>query len=275
MIRAESVSYRVGSKLLVRDVGFSIGRGEVVAIVGANGAGKTTLLRLISGEIRPSTGRIWFDDMDLSAMSPGALARRRAVLAQSTTLGFGFSVAEVVLLGRTPHRSGRAEDEAVAEAAMAAAGVEHLARRSFPTLSGGEQQRVHFARTLAQLWTTPHDSSGKLLLLDEPTASLDLVHRQSVLDLARQCALAGASVLAVLHDLNLASQYADTILVLCRGRQCAYGTPEAVLTREVIRDTFEVDVLVGPHPCAPCPLILTVPTFNGSNPLHYQSEHDA
>ena len=259
MIHVDDVSYQVGQAQLLQRVSFTAEAGQVVAIVGANGAGKTTLLRLVSGELSPSGGRILFHDRDLSTMPSAALARKRAVLSQSHTLGFSFTVTEVIMLGRTPYFRDRLANEAVTLEAMAAASVDHLSQRHYPTLSGGERQRVHFARILAQLWEAPGQCQGKLLLLDEPTANLDLAHRQSVLGMARRCAETGATVLAVLHDLNLAAQYADAILVLCRGRQCAFGTPKQVLTREVIRATFGLDVVIGSHPCAPCPLVLSVP----------------
>ncbi len=263
MMHLHDATYRIGPNTLVDGVTLALRPGEVLAVVGANGAGKTTLLRLLSGELRPSSGAVCLDGRPLGAFAPEHLARRRAVLPQHSTLGFGFSVQEVVLLGRTPHRTPPARDLEIAAGAMQAAGVAHLAARRYPTLSGGEQQRVHLARALAQIW----EASGpgaRYLLLDEPTASLDLAHQHAVLGVARRCAAAGVGVLAVLHDLNLAAQHADRIAVLRRGRLLAEGPPEAVLTPEIIRRAFDISVLVTRHPCATCPLVVPIPDARGA-----------
>ena len=261
MIELRHVSYRVGQKALVDGVDLRLRPGEVLAIVGANGAGKTTLLRLASGEIAPTGGAVHLDRRPLPSFDAERLGRRRAVLPQQSTLAFGFSALEVVLLGRTPHRSTRACSLDVARGAMRAAGVFHLAARRYPTLSGGEQQRVHLARALAQIWEAPEGGEGgaRYLLLDEPTASLDLAHQHATLRTARRCAEAGVGVLAVLHDLNLAAQHADRIAVLHRGRLVAVGPPPDVLTSDVIGLAFDVAVLVTEHPCAACPLVVPVP----------------
>ena len=258
MFELQNATYRIGAKTLVDGVSLCLRPGEVLAVIGANGAGKTTLLRLLSGELRPTEGAVWLDGRALASSDAEMLARRRAVLPQQSTLTFGFTAMEVVLLGRTPHRTRHVHDLDVARRAMQAAGVTHLAERSYPTLSGGEQQRVHLARALAQIWDAPEDGH-RYLLLDEPTASLDLAHQHGVLRTARRCARAGVGVLAVLHDLNLAAQHADRIAVLCRGRLLAEGPPEAVLTPEIIRRAFDISVFVTEHPCAACLLIVPVP----------------
>ena len=149
MLKLQNVSYRVGAKTLVDGVSLCLRPGEVLAVIGANGAGKTTLLRLLSSELCPTAGAVWLDGRVMTPIDAETLARRRAVLPQQSTLTFGFTALEVVLLGRTPHRTRHAHDLDVARQAMQAAGVTHLAERSYPTLSGGEQQRVHLARALA------------------------------------------------------------------------------------------------------------------------------
>jgi iron complex transport system ATP-binding protein len=146
--------------------------------------------------------------------------------------------------------------------ALAQAGVGHLAGRRYPTLSGGEQQRVHLARTLAQL-DTPHADASRYLLLDEPTASLDLAHQHTVLGTARALADAGTGVLVVLHDLNLAAQYADRLAVLRRGQLLADGPPADVLDPALVHAAFDVAVTVLPHPCFTCPLVVALPTVAG------------
>ncbi len=266
MIELHDVSYRVGGRSLVSDMQLHVRAGEVVAVVGANGAGKTTLLRLLSGELRPSSGTITLDGRALAAYAPDALARRRAVLAQQSSLAFGFSSLEVVLLGRTPHHTSLAENIEIALDAMAMAGVQHLAHQPYPTLSGGEQQRVHLARALAQIGNRASGDGAATpgyLLLDEPTASLDLVHQHGVLGRARELAGAGVGVLAVLHDLNLAAQYADRIVALRQGELVAEGTPRALLSPDLIRATFGVAALVTDHPCLACPLVVTLSDAHG------------
>ncbi|MEL7362134.1 MAG: heme ABC transporter ATP-binding protein [Bacteroidota bacterium] len=268
MLALDTVRYAVGTNTLVVDVSLAVAPGEVVAVVGANGAGKTTLLRMASGDLTPSAGTVRLDDRALAAYEPDALARQRAVLPQHAALTFGFTAREVVLLGRTPHAAGQAMDDEVAAQALHLAGVTHLAERAYPTLSGGERQRVHFARTLAQLWEAPAAGS-RVLLLDEPTASLDPAHQHAVLGVSKQCADAGVGVLAVLHDLNLAAYYADRIAVLRQGRLVALGPPAAVLTPGTIRHAFGLDALVQTHPTADCPLVIADPTTrHGASPIH-------
>ena len=250
MLEAHSVSYRVGQAVLVDGVSLTLARGEVLALVGPNGAGKSTLLRLLAGDLSPGGGEVALDGRPLSAYRPGELARLRAVMPQQTVLQFAFTALEVVLMGRNPHLRGREADRdlAIAEAAMAGTDCLHLADRSYPTLSIGEQQRVTLARVLAQ--ETP------VLLLDEPTASLDIRHQELVLQVARERATGGAAVLAVLHDLNLAAAYADRVAVLSRGRLAACGAPWDVLTEGLLSEVFEHPVAVMRHPLRDCPLVM-------------------
>ncbi|MEM1125017.1 MAG: heme ABC transporter ATP-binding protein [Bacteroidota bacterium] len=281
MLVADHVSVRLGRSTLLDDVSVHLAPGEVLAVVGANGAGKTTLMRLLSGEQTPTEGTVRLGETPLDQFSADDLARCRGVLPQHASLAFGFTVEEVVLLGRTPHRTRATEDDEIARAALHAAGVHHLLGRSYPTLSGGEQQRVHLARTLAQIWEAPSPPSPRYLLLDEPTASLDLAHQHAVLRTARRCAQADVGVLAVLHDLNLAAQYAHRIAVLKHGQLVAEGPPATVLTPEVIQHAFDVAVLITDHPRADCPLVVPVPedTPSGawsaslSSPLSNESTH--
>ena len=260
MLALDSVTVRAGQATLLDALSLHVEPGEVVAVVGPNGAGKTTALRLLAGETTPASGQVTLDGRPLSD-APG-LALRRAVLPQESALAFGFTALDVVLLGRTPHRATRRDDLAAAGRAMAQAGVDHLADRRYPTLSGGERQRVHLARTLAQIDTPATGDgapAGRYLLLDEPTSALDMGHQHAVLATARRQAAEGVGVLAVLHDLNLAAQYADRIAVLAAGRLVAVGRPEAVLTPTVVRCAFGITVMVTAHPCAACPLVVPVP----------------
>lgn len=241
---AEKISYSVGDAQLLRDVSLSVKAGRVHAILGPNGAGKSTLLRLLARELRPTQGRIRLHDQPLEDWDIRALARQRAVLSQSEQLRFGFSAAQVVALGRLPCRQHPPLREAeIVDAALAETDTQHLRHRIYPTLSGGERQRVQLARALAQVWE-PAGSAPQFLLLDEPTASLDLRHQHSALRVARKFAAQGMGVAAVLHDPNLALQYADDLSLLCCGELVAQGAPQDVLTIDNLRLYYGVEAVV-------------------------------
>ncbi|MEM1118508.1 MAG: heme ABC transporter ATP-binding protein [Bacteroidota bacterium] len=259
MLALDQATVRIGSATLLDGLSLGIASGEVVAVVGPNGAGKTTALRLLAGEAAPTSGAVTLDGRPLAETAADAVARRRSVLPQQSALAFGFTALDVVRLGRTPHRTTRRDDLAAATRAMERAGVAPLADRRYPTLSGGERQRVHLARALAQIDPeagAPAD--GRYLLLDEPTSALDLAHQHAVLQVARAEAARGAGVLAVLHDLNLAAQYADRIAVLAAGARVALGPPAAVLTPAVVQRAFGISVVVTQNPCAACPLVVPI-----------------
>jgi len=251
-LAARAVSYRVGALTIVENVSLDLRAGEVLAVVGPNGAGKSTLLRLLAGDLRPSAGEIVLNGAPLASYSARQLALRRAVLPQQTTLQFAFTAMEVVLMGRSPHsRGGYADsprDREIACEAMRRTDTLHLADLPFQTLSGGEQQRVTLARVLAQ--------EARLLLLDEPTNALDIHHQELVMRIAHEEAAAGAAVLAVLHDLNLAAAHADRIAVMHRGALVACGVPDVVLTAELLSEVFAHPLRVTAHPFGRGPLIL-------------------
>ncbi|MCA0268678.1 MAG: heme ABC transporter ATP-binding protein [Bacteroidetes bacterium] len=257
MLSLSNVTVSLGEATLLDDVTLDVASGTVTAIVGPNGAGKSTLLSVLSGERTPSIGTVRLHGVDLRTVAPTTLARQRAVLPQEALLAFGFTGREVALLGRTPHATSRAEDERAALRALDAADVAHLAERRYPTCSGGEKQRLHLARVLAQL----DSDEAAALLLDEPTSALDLAHQHRVLAAARRLATErGLAVVTVLHDLNLAAQYADRLAVLDRGRLVAEGTPAEVIRPETVRAVFGLDALVLDHPTLGCPLVVAVPS---------------
>lgn len=262
MLRAEAIDAGFGAVDILRGVSLTVAPGEVVAILGPNGAGKSTLLSALSGALTARRGTVSLDGRALGAWPQVALARRRAVLAQQSMLGFPFRALDVVLLGRSPWAGtvSRARDLAVATACLAEAAVTHLADRVYTTLSGGERQRVQLARVLAQIdyAAAPDGGDSRYLLLDEPTASLDPAHQHATLETARRAAMRGMGVLAVLHDLNLAAMHADRIVVLRDGRIVASGTPADVLTETVIASAFELPVRVARHPTRGCPLVVAV-----------------
>jgi iron complex transport system ATP-binding protein len=237
-----------GWRGIVAGVSLTARPGELLALVGPNGAGKSTIMRLLAGEIVPDHGAARLDGVALAEHGLRRLARRRAVLPQATRLVFPFRAREVVRLGRAG--LGRdPERELATDSALASVGVGGLADRLFPTLSGGEQARIHFARALAQLAPAPGDGGGdRYLLLDEPTASLDLAQQHRLLAIARGLAATGIGVVAVLHDLNLAARYADRLAVVACGRLRRIGPPRAVLTPALLAEQFGADCLVLPHP---------------------------
>jgi len=224
--------------------------GELVAICGPNGAGKSTLLSLLCGERRPDGGEVLLDGRPVLALPSAQRARRIGVLPQASSLAFAFRVDEVVALGRLAAPG--PDDDAIVRRAMEEAGVLHLAARTYPTLSGGEKQRVHLARVLAQL----ADADGAHLLLDEPTASLDPAQQHAVLRVARKRARAGFAVVAVLHDLGLAARHADRIVLLRAGRVLAEGTPWEVLEPSLLRRCYGIETTILAHPSDGTPLVV-------------------
>ncbi|MEF2280263.1 heme ABC transporter ATP-binding protein [Deinococcus sp. YIM 134068] len=253
LVRVDDLSYRVAGRELLSRVGLSLAGGELLAVLGRNGAGKSTLLRHLTGELGRRGVQLF--GQPLGALGAGEAARRRAVLPQHTPVSFAYEVLDVVLLGRIPHGRGEtAHDREIAAACLAQVGLRGYETRNIQTLSGGEAQRVHLARTLAQLHGV---TGGRVLLLDEPTASLDLAHQHATLRLARELCADGVGVLAILHDLNLAAQYADRVLILSDGAVIACGPPHEALTHETIRAAYGHEVLVTRHPCLDCPLIVS------------------
>lgn len=253
---ASGLCFRWGERRLLRELDLTVSAGECLAIVGPNGAGKTTLFRLLSGEWRPQAGRVRFNGVDLARWPLASLARVRAVLPQSSTLQFGFSVQDVVAMGRMPHATGQRVDRHIVEEVMALCDVHGLATRPYPQLSGGERQRVQLARVLAQVWQ-PVPEGERLLLLDEPTSALDLSHQIELMRVVRQACAAGIAVLVILHDLNLAARFADRILMLKAGGGVATGTPAQVLQPALIEQVFNIRTQVIAHPLYGCPLVVS------------------
>ncbi|HZM00116.1 MAG TPA: heme ABC transporter ATP-binding protein, partial [Planctomycetota bacterium] len=238
-----------GGATLVDGVSLAIQPGELVALLGPNGAGKTSLLRALSGELPRAAGEILLEDRPLAGWAPRERAARIGVLPQSSRLAFPFTALEVALLGRTPHVARResARDTEIARLALQRAGAGRLAPRDYLALSGGERQCVHLARVLAQVWDAP-PHGARYLLLDEPTASLDLRLQHALLALARQLAGQGFGLLVALHDLNLAAQYATRAALLCGGRLLAQGPPRQVLSAERVGRVWGVAATAGADP---------------------------
>jgi iron complex transport system ATP-binding protein len=249
LLEASAVTVRIAGRALLDGVSLALGAGETVALAGPNGAGKSTLLRTLSGELRPSAGSLALKGRPLASYGPRALAQHRAVLAQSIAIAFPFSVAEIVRMGAGDARGRRVE--ALIELALAELEIEHLRERAVTTLSGGEQQRAQLARVLVQLSCGEAAHGPGVLLLDEPTASLDLRHQLDVIEAAQRRAARGSAVLAVLHDLNLAARLASRVVVLDRGRIARDGPPPETITDAALAAVFGVADAVGRVPAAP------------------------
>lgn len=252
------LGYLASGRALVADASLALPAGRLTVLAGPNGAGKSTLLKLLSGELAPAAGEVRLGGEPLSALPGWRLACRRAVMAQQTRLAFPFTVYEVARLGvdgvgRALTRSAR---EALIGQGLEAAGVLELAARAYQSLSGGEQQRVQFARALCQLDAGASLGESQALFLDEPVANLDLSHQLALLDRAKALAGRGVAVLAVLHDLNLATAYADTLVVMDAGRIVARGAPGDVLDDLLLKSVFGVDLAFGRLPPQGLPFLL-------------------
>ena len=254
VVAAKAVSVRAGQAVLLAGVDFAVTAGERVAIVGPNGAGKSTLLRTLSGELKPHAGRVLMKGRAVADYTPQTLARHRAVLSQSVGVAFPFTVDEIVRMGAN-NAHGRAVDAIVA-AALAEVDLAHARERVITTMSGGEQHRAHLARVLAQLACGEAQHGPGLLLLDEPTASLDLRHQIDFIAIAGRRAARGTAVVAILHDLNLAAAFADRIVVLNHGRVAADGSIDATLTADMLAGVFGVHLAMDEPTAAGLPFVL-------------------
>lgn len=254
ILEAREISVRAGGKLLLDRISLSLKGGERIAIVGPNGAGKTTLLRALSGELKPHSGALHLKGRPIDTYPARELSLHRAVLSQHVTVAFPFTVAEIVAMGGG-NSAGRWLDRMVEEK-LAEVDLSAFAGRIITTLSGGEQQRAHLARVLVQLACGENMGGPGVLLLDEPTSSLDLRHQLELFSIAGRSAARGVAVVAVLHDLNLAAVFADRVIVLNNGRVASDGTPEETITERMLADVFKVTGGVCAAPPAGMPYVL-------------------
>lgn len=258
-ITVDTVSFRYRSTIpTLRDISFSVTRGEFLSFVGPNGSGKTTLLKLLDRIFPPDEGRIMLEGMPLEEYSRTELAKRVGFVPQDTTMVFPFTVMEIVLMGRAPHARGTLfeseHDRAIAVEALRLMDALHFADQPVTTLSGGEQQRVLIARALAQ--------EPDILLLDEPNAHLDIAHQMDVFTIIRTLNRErGITVVSVSHDLNLAATFSDRIGMLVCGSLAALGSPTEVLTEENIASVFRTKVVVDANPAGRTPRVTLVPSI--------------
>jgi iron complex transport system ATP-binding protein len=255
-LQTQGVDFSYYDGLVLRDVNLTLNHGELVGLLGPNGSGKTTLLKILSGLLPPKRGRVILDGHDIQRMKQRQIARRVAVVPQEMDVPFGFTAYEMVMLGRTPHVrplvGARPTDRQVVADRMRLTRTEDVADRPFDELSGGEKQRVIVAMALAQ--------EPEVLLLDEPVVHLDISHQIDVLELIGDLnRKRGLTVLATMHDLNLAALYFDRLILLDHGQVVAEGSPAQVLREERIRQVFGATVQVQRHPTRGTPHVVLLP----------------
>lgn len=255
MIRVENFSCGYGKKVVIKGINLDIKAGEFVALIGPNGSGKTTLIRGISGFLSPKRGIVFLEEKAVTKRERKDLATRVAVVTQSEAAAAPFSVEEFVLMGRVPHWERfqlleTKEDLKIAEKVMALAGIGHLRDRDMGALSGGERQLVSLARALAQ--------EPAVLLLDEPTAHLDIGHQVQIMNLLRQLNSERLTIVAVLHDLNLASLYCQRLVLLHEGGIRTEGSPKKVLTEAMVNEVYQTAISIRDDPNLGLPLVFPI-----------------
>lgn len=245
MLSVQNIKYHAGGKEIIDGISTSFEPGLFHVIVGPNGSGKSTFLKIFSGDLKPQLGKVLYDGQDVFKLDKTILAQRRAVMSQQPELQFPLSVSEIVMFGRYPHFRYKPSknDETICSKAMDKMEMTAMAGRDYLTLSGGEKQRTQFARVMAQIWEA-EQGEKKYLFLDEAISHLDLRHQHQLLRIAKDFCSRQTTVIAILHDLNLAMQYADRILFMKEGR-IAYELPkDGNLTPAMIKNIFEVEVTI-------------------------------
>ena len=270
-LAATDISYAVGMAQLLAAVSLEVRHGTLLGLIGPNGAGKSTLLKCISQLLSPTEGQVSLDGKDLQRQSPREIARHIALLPQSTTLNFAFTCLDVVLMGRNPHlgrfQAEGAQDRAIARRSLQETGTEEFVTRLITEVSAGERQRVLLARAITQ--------QPRLLLLDEPTAGLDVQHQLQVFMLIRRLVRAGLTAIAVVHDLNLAARYCDRLVLLNRGVVHARGLVGDVLTAENLARVFKVQAVVEDDPNLGVPRVTVLAPLAGQQGLAETTDEQA
>ena len=257
MLKTEKIYYRIGKKLILNGISAEFRPGEFNMILGPNGSGKSTFLKIFSGEINGYEGSVLYNDHKISKLKKEELAKYRAVMSQQPELGFPLTVDEVVMMGRYPHFSfnpGK-KDEAICNEVMERMNLSEFKERNYLTLSGGEKQRVQYARVLAQIWERPA-SGFRYLFLDEPLTSLDINYQQEFLQIARELAKEGIVLVAVMHDINLAIQFADKLFFLKEGELVGHGKPKEILSADLIKKVFNIQSTIINNPVTGNPLVI-------------------
>lgn len=243
MLSAQHISYKIAKKWILKDLRFHLTSGNLVAIVGANGAGKSTLLNVLAGLQEPNIGQVQLEGENMLEIPSKMLATKRAILTQKLAVEGDFALHEVVMMGRYPHFKNQpsSRDYKIVEHQLKTAGLLESKNKSFKKLSGGEQQRGHLARVYAQLYQIGQPG---VLFLDEPLNNLDVKYQHQTLEKAKAFAQEGNLAVAVIHDLNLASRYADQVIFMHQGELLGIGTPKEVVTEHHLKKAYDIDVRV-------------------------------
>jgi len=249
-LNLKSVSLKLDNRQILKDVSLEINEGEIVSVIGPNGAGKSTLLNVLTGDISPDSGDIIYDNKQLNKISIQERAFTRSVMSQMQTLVFNFNVKDVIEMGwlQRGNSDFSSNFSTAFESVTKECNVHNLVHRKFNSLSGGEQRRVHFARTLLQLWRPSQSNDPRYLLLDEPTANLDLSSEMLLMNILKARASSNVGILVILHDLNLASHFADKIAIMKDGEIKAFGKPEEIMTDDFLTSIYEVPIKVKYDP---------------------------
>lgn len=257
MLKAKNISYRAGKKQILHDCSLDIIPGAFTAVIGPNGAGKSTLLKALSNELGKNSGQVKVNGVDTQQLKSRELSQIRAVMPQHTGINFPFTIEQVIEIGRFAHDTNPVENARIIEEVIQRSKLDSYRGRIYQTLSGGEKQRVQLARVMAQMWDkSPYP---KYLLLDEPTSDLDLLHQHSLLGISRDLLERNMGVLAILHDLNLAAQYADYLIFMKEGRILEHGPTELVFTKDNIETTFDHPVELIKEPRTGRTVVISIP----------------
>lgn len=246
-IKSESMSLEIDGGEIVNDINIEVFPGKVLALIGPNGAGKSTILKLLSGDVKPTSGVVKYNDINISNIPFVDRAHIRGVMSQSQTIVFDFSVLEIIEMGwlHSDHDYYTSFYPDVLKQIIEDCELQHLVDRKFNTLSGGEQKRVHFARVLLQLWIPEGDIHPRFMLLDEPLANLDIYHELKMLEIIKRHLSKNIGVLLILHDLNTASKFADNIVLMKNGTIVKNGSTIEVLTESILSETYETKIKVN------------------------------
>ncbi|TGM74967.1 heme ABC transporter ATP-binding protein [Leptospira bouyouniensis] len=232
----KNISYQIGNKQILKDIDIEIKPGELHVLIGRNGAGKSTLFHILCGDTKLQTGKVYCNQIEIESYTKADLAKTRAVLTQDTHINFPIPSEQIIALGRYPHVPDKTKNEEIVETCLKITNSSMLKHQHYPTLSGGEKQKVNFGRILAQVWETP----PRYLFLDEPVSAQDIPNQYQTLNICRHMANKGYAVFMILHDLNLASQYADRVTLIDKGKLIQSGTAEEVLTTNNLEIAFGI-----------------------------------
>jgi len=257
MITAEQIKYSVGQKNIINNISIQFLPGRCNLIIGPNGSGKSTLIKLLSGELENYDGRIMYNNSDIKTFTKLKMAASRAVLSQQTELSFPMMVEEVVMLGRNPHFefNPTKKDTAIVQEVIALLDLTSFTNRNYQSLSGGEKQRVHYARVLAQIWDKPA-GTHRYLFLDEPLNNLDIYYQQIFLSIANSLLNETTTLIGVVHDINIAMRYADELFFLKEGTLVKNGAPEKIVDAILLKEVFNIDTQIITHPSTNKPIVI-------------------